>query len=208
MISQRKRLFDQVARLRRAERAMPGNRDVASVRAELERELGDTVSLRLAGEILGVSHTAIRRWVNRGDIPLVHTREGLVRLPVAAVLDLHETVERERDAGRRHVLEPGMLEAHRRARQIPSAKATRSDDHHDRAAERSLAYHRAIARRLRRPMRCIRCGAGGRRGRSTLATPENGRSSWHGRWPRSSEPSARIRSGPGISGRARRSRGC
>ena len=89
----------QVARLRRAERAVPQNRDVAAVRAELEAELGETVSQRLAAELLGVSHTAIRRWIGRGDVPVVYAPRGSRQLPVAAVLDLYEMVERERRFG-------------------------------------------------------------------------------------------------------------
>jgi hypothetical protein len=152
-ISDKKRLFEQVARLRRAERAVPQNRDVAAVRAELEAELGETVSQRLAAELLGVSHTAIRRWIGRGDVPVVYAPRGSRQLPVAAVLDLYEMVERERRSGRRrHVLEPSMLEARERARRIAVAPTARGSDRHEAAAARGLAYHRVLARRLRRSL--------------------------------------------------------
>lgn len=153
MISDRKRLFDQVVRLRRAERAFPENRDVAAVRAELEAELGETISQRLAAELLGVSHTAIRRWIRRGDIPAVYARGGTSQLPVPAVLDLYDAVERDREAGRRrHVLEPSMLEGRERAQRIAITPSEQPLDRHESAALRSLAYHRVLADRLRRPM--------------------------------------------------------
>src|SRR4249919_769627 len=70
------RLFENVARLRRAERELPRNRDIPAVRASLEQELGETVSQRLAAKLLGVSHTGIRRWVKSGDLPTVYNRDG------------------------------------------------------------------------------------------------------------------------------------
>jgi hypothetical protein len=150
-IADRKRLFDQVARLRRAERAMPQNRDVAAVRAELEAELGEAISQRLAAALLGVSHTSIRRWIRRGDVPVVHTPSGTLQLPVAAVLDLYDAVERDRKSGRRrHVLEPSMVEGRERARRIAIAPPDQPLDRHEAAAQRSLAYHRVLADRLRR----------------------------------------------------------
>jgi hypothetical protein len=46
---------------------VPDNEDLAAVRLSLERELGETVSRRLAAKLLGVSHTALDRWVEPGD---------------------------------------------------------------------------------------------------------------------------------------------
>ena len=150
-------LLGGLARLRRVARQLPGSRDVVAIRALLMRELGETVSRRSAAELLGVSHTALRRWIERGDLPVVYTAEGRMQVPVDALLDLHERVSDERASGRRarHLLEPSMTEGRTRAERLDPAGLL--DDEggtqgHDRARRRALAYHRAVARRLRRPM--------------------------------------------------------
>jgi hypothetical protein len=151
-------LFEQILRLRRAERAAPRLRDVVVVRVALEEQLGETVSQRLAAALLRVSHTALRRWIDSGDIPLVYTADGRDQVPLRAVLDLRESMDRERAAGRRtkHLLEPLMMDARARAdaldplRLLPLGAA--ADDPHERASRRSLAYHRAVADHLSRPM--------------------------------------------------------
>lgn len=156
--AERKRLFESIVRLRRAEREAPQSRDVVAVRADLERELGETVSRSLAAQLLGVSHTALNRWIDAGDVPIVVTRDGRRAVPVAALVDLYEAVARERASGRprRHTLEPIMLEARARARDIePLELVDLGDgdlDSHRAPELRSLAYHRALAKRLRRPM--------------------------------------------------------
>jgi hypothetical protein len=151
----KKQLFGNILRLRRAERHSPGDRDVVAVRGWLERELGPTVSQRLAAELLGVSHTALRRWISSGDLAIVSNAAGRREVPVPALLDLYEAVERERTTGQRrqHVLEPSMSEARQRARSLRIDELVGgSSGAHDRAARRNLAYHRAVARRLRRSM--------------------------------------------------------
>ncbi|HEY8639779.1 MAG TPA: hypothetical protein VIL53_04660 [Solirubrobacterales bacterium] len=153
----RKRLFENIIRLRRAERETP-NPELPPVREELERELGETVSKHLAAQLLGVSHTALNRWIDAGYVPLVTTREGRKQVPVSALLELFERVNEERSAGRRrlHTLEPVMSEARARAQRMrPDSVLTGEPEERDRhriSELRSLAYHRAIARRLRRPM--------------------------------------------------------
>jgi hypothetical protein len=154
----KRQLFENVVRLRRAGRELPQNPDIAAVRAAMEAQLGDTVSQRLAASLLGVSHTALGRWVKAGDLPVVETDSGRIEVPVAALLDLHEAVEAERRRGERtrHVLEPAMREARERASRMAVDDVTFGEtataDPHRRAELRSLAYHRALAGRLRRPM--------------------------------------------------------
>jgi hypothetical protein len=154
--SERKRILGNIARLRRAEKKV-GDGDVAAVREDLESQLGGTVSRSFSAEMLGVSHTALNHWIAAGDVPVVISERGRKEVPIPTLLDLLERVEEERRAGRRkrHVLEPAMTEARRRAERIKRvvdvAPHDRSDPH--RAAElRSLAYHRVLAPRLRRPM--------------------------------------------------------
>lgn len=144
-------LFRALVGLRRAGRRHPDDPDLAAARVVLEHELGPTVSQRLAAELLGLSHTGLRRWIERGDVPVVYAESGRVEVPVATLLDLHEQVEAERDAGRGHVLEPAMLAAQKRADRLPAGMLSDVDpdeDGHRQAQLRGLAYHRALARRL------------------------------------------------------------
>lgn len=150
--------LEQIARLRRAQRHAPQEREIGSVRAELEVELGETVSQRLAARFLGVSHTALQRWIRAGDLPLVYNPRGRREVPVAALLDLNEGVERERARGRqrRRHLEVVMKERRERARRIRAADlgvgTGGGGDGHGGADRRALAYHRAVAKRLDRQM--------------------------------------------------------
>jgi hypothetical protein len=155
VVDRKQQLFENIVRLRRAGREAPGNRDIAAVRATLELELGEGVSRRLAARLLGVSHTALDRWIKQGDLPVVYSPKGHSQIPVPALLDLYEAVDAQHaDGSRRYVLSPTMM------RRRQAAQRLRIDDlrdrdmpsPHDRARARGLAYHRAVARRLRRPM--------------------------------------------------------
>lgn len=156
VIDRKSRLFERIVRLRRAERAHPEDADVVAVRADLEEELG-SVSRALAARLLGVSHTALRRWVDAGDLPTVVAPDGHVRVPIGPLVELYERLRVERASGARrlHVLEPALLEARRKADALDlrSLVDPRPEPrHHDRAARRSLVYHRVVARRLRKAM--------------------------------------------------------
>lgn len=153
---ERERTLENIARLRRVERKTPSP-ELAEVREDLESQLGGTVSRSLSAKLLGVSHTALNNWIEAGGVPAVITKQGRREVPIPALLELQEQVTRERKSGRRklHLLEPIMVDAQRRAERMRQPKVPdsrrRSDPH--RAAElRSLAYHRALAPRLRRPM--------------------------------------------------------
>lgn len=155
VVDRKQELFENIVRLRRAGRRLPGDRDIAAVRVMLERDLGEAVSRRLAARVLGVSHTALDRWIKGGDLPVLYSSAGRVEVPVPALLDLYEAVETERtERPRRYALTGTM------ARQRDAAQRLRVDglgndgerSGHDRARARGLAYHRAVARRLRKPM--------------------------------------------------------
>jgi hypothetical protein len=157
IVDKRQELFHNVVRLRRAGREHPDDRDIAAVRGALERDLGETLSIRLAASLLGVSHTALRRWITAGDVPTVYDRSGKRGLPTPAVLDLYEAVESERERGRRrsHFIEPTITEDRERARRLRPAELVGADlpaAGHDRAERRALVYHRALGRRLKRAM--------------------------------------------------------
>lgn len=146
--------LQNIARLRRAQRRLPANEDLSAVRSTLERELGETVSQRQAARLLAVSHTALARWIKAGDLPVVTDPSGRSQVPVAALLDLYEQVTEERRRGRRHrhLLEPTLLRGRERAKRLSPAEIAADVDGHDRAEQISLAYHRALARRLNRAM--------------------------------------------------------
>jgi hypothetical protein len=144
-------LFRALVGVRRAGRRYPDDADLAAARVLLEEDLGPTVSRRLAAEVLGLSHTALRRWIDRGDIPVVYTESGRMQIPVAALLDLYEEVNAERIAGRGHLLEPLVLAAQRRAERLPPGLLSdieARDEEHRPPQLRGLAYHRALGKRL------------------------------------------------------------
>lgn len=154
---ERRRLFDHILRLRHAERLAPDLK-LEPVREDLEQQLGETVSRNLAAQILGVSHTALERWIDRGDVPLVITPAGRKEVPVSALIVLREQLD-EQDRGRPrrlHRLEPVMREARTKAKRMRPGRVKSgepgAEDRHRTSELRGLAYHRALARRLRRPM--------------------------------------------------------
>jgi hypothetical protein len=154
VIAEKQELFENIVRLRRVGRELPGNQDVAGVRLALERRLGQTISRRLAARLLGVSHTALERWVNAGDLPLVLSTTGHEQIPVPALLDLYESVRTDQAAAPgRYVLTPTMTRQREAARRMRfDARAPRRRDGHDRARARSLAYHIALASKLTKPI--------------------------------------------------------
>jgi hypothetical protein len=153
----RKKALENIARLRRVEQRMQ-DPDVAVVREDLEAEFGGTVSRNLAAEVLGVSHTALNNWIGTGDVPVVITPQGRKEVPIPALLSIRERVEAERLSGgrRSHALETVMSEDRRKAERLRPdlvpAEELASADGHRIADLRGLAYHRAIAPQLRRPM--------------------------------------------------------
>lgn len=157
VIDRKERLFDGLVRLRRAERRATPDKDVVAVRAMLEEDLGETMSRRMAARLLGVDHKALERWIRAGDLPLIYTPAGRAEVPVAAVVELYESVAESRASGtrRRHHLEPSLAAGRLRAESLRPNELVGSDDDengHGRAERRSLAYHRALAKRLRRQM--------------------------------------------------------
>jgi hypothetical protein len=153
------RLFEDIVRLHRAERPGSNPRDIATVRAHLERELGGSVSRSLAARLIGVSHTALQKWIDQGDVPVVITPRGKQEVPVPALVELHEAVSAARESGQRrlHVLEPALVQARSRAEALDPKTLIASveleeDEPHDRAERRNRAYHTALARRLRTDM--------------------------------------------------------
>jgi len=169
VVDRNTQLFERILRLRRAERAHPDDRDIATVRAEMEREQGDVITRSMAARLLGVHHSSLQRWIDSEDLPVVMDKTGRSGIPISAVAALYEALNDEPEDDepahrtRQHRIEPLILESRRYAEQLDPRRLIQLDqdeegrqaiidDRHRRADRRSLAYHRAIAKRLRRPM--------------------------------------------------------
>ena len=157
IVADKRRLFDAIIRLRRAERNGAPNKDIVAVRAMLEEDLGETMSRRSAARVLGVDHKSLERWIRSGDLPLLHTPAGRAEVPVSDVIELYEAVTdtRARGTRTRHLLEPSLSAGRQRAARLRPRDLiddASTDEGHGRAERRSLAYHRALARGLRRAM--------------------------------------------------------
>jgi hypothetical protein len=151
---ERERTLQNIARLKRVERSNPSP-EIAAVREDLESQLGGTVPRSTAARLLGVSHTALNNWIDSGDVPVVFSKQGRKEVPIPPLLDLGERVAERGRSGRRklHTLEPVMVEARRRAASMRSPELAMSSAESHRTPElRGLAYHRALAPRLRRPV--------------------------------------------------------
>ena len=141
-------VLGRIARLRLVQARLPNDADIAAVRAELEAELGETVSQRLAARFLGVSHTALGRWIQSGDVPLVFSRQGRMEVPVPALLDLSDAIAAG-DGSSAHPLERALTDRRDRAARISAAAdQPRGLGGHEEAERRGLAYHRAVADQL------------------------------------------------------------
>jgi len=148
-----KRLVDGIVRLRRAERIPAVAADVAPVRRELEAQLGPTLSRSRAAQILGVSQTALDRWVAVGQVPIVLTPTGRREVPRQFVIELREAIGgiRVKDR-RRHPLAAALGARRKAAAEIggkeSSAGGPMAPRGHKTAERRSLAFHRVVAERL------------------------------------------------------------
>jgi hypothetical protein len=144
----REQLVGDLMRLRRAQRRHPDDEDLASVRVDLERAVGPTVGRAASARLLGVSQTALDRWVARGAIPVVLTPAGRSEVPTGALLDLLDALAERPDRGR-HPL-AALLRSQRPSAPAASQPPARGADDHRTAELRALAYHQAVARRLDR----------------------------------------------------------
>lgn len=150
-----KKLVDGIVRLRRVERIPAAAADAAPVRRDLEARLGPTLSRSRAARILGVSQTALDRWVAGGQIPIVLTPNGRCEIPRQFVVELREAIaELQGEGGRPHPLAAALAARREAAVRSVGAPATPSPgraalpEGHRTAERRGLALHRAIAERL------------------------------------------------------------
>ncbi len=149
------KLARNVIRLRRAERVPAAARDVAPVRRDLEARLGPALSRSRAARILGVSQTALDRWVAVGRIPVLLTPTGRTEVPRQFVIEVREAIDELKRRGKEHRLLAAALEERRRDAESVApdpvsqvAASPRQPQGHRTAERRALAYHREVAARL------------------------------------------------------------
>ena len=153
-VSESARLVDGIVRLRRTERIPQAAEDVRPVRRELEDRLGATISRSRAARILGVSQTALDRWVGIGRIPIVITPTGRREVPRQFVVELREGIDALAAEGlSRHLLGAALSTRSRAAETLvlegaPAPRHARPAEGHRTAERRALAYHAAVAERL------------------------------------------------------------
>ncbi len=154
-VSESKKLVDGIVRLRRAARVAEVASDVAPVRRDLESQLGPTLSRSRAARILGVSQTALDRWVAAGEIPVLLTPHGRREVPRQFVIELREAIDELLEKGaHRHALAAALAERRRAAEALggkgmaPEARHPVPPHGHDTAERRSRAYHAVVAERL------------------------------------------------------------
>jgi hypothetical protein len=159
VVAERERLVNDLVRLRRAERGSPTlvRDDIRAVRVDLESMAGLTVTRAVAARMLGVSQTALDRWIASSDIPVLITRTGRREVPLHALVELVEAVLERRlvEPSDRHPLGSVLRERQSKAERLGVSTLLGTADLRDRdrsghrdAELRSLAYHRAVALRL------------------------------------------------------------
>jgi hypothetical protein len=144
---------ESIVRLRRAIRQSEAElvQDLEATLSYLEGIVGPTLSRAETARLLGISQTALDRWVAKGDIPALLTPTGRREVPLAQVVDLLERIEERADEGP-HALAHVLRDRRRSAAAIPE------DDFLPRRRPRprthrvpglhALAYHRVVANRL------------------------------------------------------------
>jgi hypothetical protein len=152
-VAESDKLVDGIVRLRRAERIPEAAHEVGPVRRDLESRLGPTLSRSRTAHILGVSQTALDRWVAARQVPVVVTPHGRREVPRQVVIELRESIdELLREGGHRHLLAEALKRRREAAAEIGSSGAARKERRtpggHRTAERRALAYHRLIAERL------------------------------------------------------------
>ena len=149
----RRELLNSILRLVEAEAqaSRSARAELRVVRARLEEELGQTVRPAEAAELLGVSQTALTKWLEKREISSVITPQGRREIPVAEVVDLAREVDEARRAGRERALSAVIRDrrAHARETVDPDRLLPRRRGRTHRDAElSSLVYHRLVAERL------------------------------------------------------------
>jgi len=145
-------MVEEILRLRRAEDLAdpPLRGELRSVREFLEELAGPTVSRAQAARLLGVSQTALDRWIGKGEITAVVTPQGRREIPLSELIGLLEEIEQLGDRSSRPL---ASVIRERRRRSADDVNLDRLIPRRGRRGHRvaelqALAYHRLVAERL------------------------------------------------------------
>lgn len=124
--------------------------ELAPVSEFLERLAGRTVSRAEAARLLGISQTALNRWIERDEIPSVLTPEGRREVPVRDLIELLDAVERARSSSAKRPVTAAIRERRQSAKTVDVDRLLppRRRRSHRTAELQGLAYHRLVAERL------------------------------------------------------------
>jgi hypothetical protein len=145
------RMLHGLVGLRRVRRLLPSNQDVERGITGLEEAIGGAVSQRIAARALGVPHPEVSKLIQTKQLTTIDTVRGKAQIEVRPLVDLME----ERGA------EEAAAEAAELAAELgeePSEKSAApvvpegARDITQIMVMRRLAFHRALARGLDRPM--------------------------------------------------------
>jgi hypothetical protein len=146
-------LVQNILRLRRLERSAdrPQRSELETVREFLEDMAGPTIRRAEAARLLGVTQTALDRWIRKEEIPTVVTPKGRREVPLLEVVDLLEDVEEARGDRNGRPLTHAIRERQRRASEtvdIDRLLPPRRPRGHRVPELQALAYHRLVGERL------------------------------------------------------------
>jgi hypothetical protein len=154
-VLEKERVVESISRLRKIASDLDddGRAELYPVISMLEDAAGPTLSQSEAGRLLGVSHTSIGRWIEKGDITTVPTTRGRNEITVGQAVRLLQSVEGISGTTRSLALAQVIRDQRKRAADLDltsllPAKLVKHAKGHRKAELRSLAYHRAVARRL------------------------------------------------------------
>lgn len=147
------RAIEEILRLRRAERLADRalRAELRTVREFLEDIAGPTITRAEAARLLGLSQTALDRWIAKDEISSVITPLGRREIPLSELVELLEDVERVRGTGIRRPLAAVIRERRRRSSEsvdLDRLLPRRRPRTHRVPELQALAYHRLVAERL------------------------------------------------------------
>ena len=155
-IGNEEELIGSIVRLKRVARNADDStrKEIAPVLAYLEDLVGPTLSRSQTARLLGVSHTAIARWIKKGDITTVPTPHGRQKIPISDVVRLRERLNRTTGRPSSLALADAIHDLRAEAEELdvrpllPRGLAGKIRERHGSAAIQSLVFHRAVAARL------------------------------------------------------------
>lgn len=148
------RAVQEILRLRQSERAVDADlrEELRSTREFLEEIAGPTVSRAEASRLLGLSQTALDRWIAKDEISVVLTPSGRREIPLAELVELLEEVNAVRNrSNRQRPLASVIRERRRRSSEsvdLERLLPRRGRRGHRVAELKGLAYHRLVAERM------------------------------------------------------------